>query len=719
MYLYDCLQPFLTRGITCTLLLGGFSASLVFADADTAPSNASDDNTIVVTATREARDKSTLSEAVSTFTEKAIDFVVPAHPSELLNKSAGVHVNNLGGEGHMTSIRQPISTGGVYLYLEDGIPIRPTGFFNHNALYEINMPLAHRVEVTKGPGSALYGSDAIGGIINVITKSGAEEHALDISQEIGSFGWKRLLLNTTGTGFGDTQYNFGFNLTQSDGYRDESGHERYSMNLRTDGFYNDQLKYKAMLSFTQVNQKGLSSLGEEDYLNRPTKNFYHNDVGGRSVNALRGSVDLSYQREATDLFSVTPYFRNNQMELMPSWMLSYDPNESKTNFSSVGALLKYRKNIPHLDLTWISGWDVDYTVANYEEQELSVGEMCNEYIELSAECFYTNTQATGRVNYDFDADQLAIAPYAHLEWVHGNLTLSAGLRYDYFWVDYSDNLEASVDEGRHLRPETQDVSYASWSPKLGAVLDIVPSRQQVYANYRHAFRVPSVRQLFRSGSTANTADLKEISADSLEIGWRGKYLEALRWDLAAYQLLVKNDIVSYIDDITNDRRLANAGETKHRGLELGFELDISEDAQLHTAWTVTKQKYEAFTVVYGYPAMEEDFAGNKVPKAPSYLGNMALTYRPAFLKSAEIEVEWEHVGEYYTDESNTDTYDGHSLWNARFNYMYNEMVSINMRLLNLADARYSTYTSKRVGSDAIQYRPGLPRTLYVTVKTSF
>jgi outer membrane cobalamin receptor len=69
----------------------------------------------------------------------------------------------------MTAIRQPITTGGVYLFLEDGLPTRPTGFFNHNGLYEIDIPNSGRVEVTKGPGSALYGSDAIGGIFKMFT----------------------------------------------------------------------------------------------------------------------------------------------------------------------------------------------------------------------------------------------------------------------------------------------------------------------------------------------------------------------------------------------------------------------------------------------------------------------------------------------------------------------------------------------------------------------
>jgi outer membrane receptor protein involved in Fe transport len=81
-----------------------------------------------------------------------------------------VYVSQLSGEGHSMAIRQPISTKPLYLYLEDGIPTRATGFFNHNALYEVNIPQSGGIEVLKGPGTASYGSDAIGGVVNVLTR---------------------------------------------------------------------------------------------------------------------------------------------------------------------------------------------------------------------------------------------------------------------------------------------------------------------------------------------------------------------------------------------------------------------------------------------------------------------------------------------------------------------------------------------------------------------
>jgi len=121
---------------------------------------------VTVTATRSEQLRVETPATVDIVSREALDASKPGHPGEILGRVPGVWVSVTGGEGHMTAIRQPLTTSPVYLYLEDGVPTRSTGFFNHNALYEINVPAAEAVEVTKGPGSALYGSDAIGGVVN-------------------------------------------------------------------------------------------------------------------------------------------------------------------------------------------------------------------------------------------------------------------------------------------------------------------------------------------------------------------------------------------------------------------------------------------------------------------------------------------------------------------------------------------------------------------------
>jgi len=146
--------------------------------------------TITVTGIREESLKAEAAETTDQLSQQMIQQTKPSHPSEIFDRIPGVHVNVTGGEGHMTSIRQPITTSAVYLYLEDGIPTRSTGFFNHNALYEVNLPQSAGVEVTKGPGTSLYGSDAIGGVINVLTEPAPLQAEGRVSAEAGENGWQ-------------------------------------------------------------------------------------------------------------------------------------------------------------------------------------------------------------------------------------------------------------------------------------------------------------------------------------------------------------------------------------------------------------------------------------------------------------------------------------------------------------------------------------------------
>lgn len=672
---------------------------------------------IVVTTTKEAKSIKELAETISIISNDDIKFVSPAHPSDVTNRNAGVYVNDLSGEGHMTSIRQPLTTGAVYLFLEDGIPTRPTGLFNHNALYEINVPQAERVEITKGPGSALYGSDAIGGIINVITPPSPTEREIYINPEFGSFGFKRMLASV-GSPIGlNSGFRANINLTDNNGWRDESSYSRYATSGRFDAKINEALKVKSIFSYTHVDQSGVSSLEEDDYLNNPTKNLYHNDVGRRELDAIRFSTEFAYEPDDVNLLTVTPFMRHNEMKLMPSWMLSYDPNDRNYEFQSFGLNTKYRRKLNDLNAEIIAGVDFDYTTSQYKEKRLSV--------QKDGELFVGTTE-TGRVNYDYDADMLAVSPYIHGEWqAMSQLRFSAGLRYDYFRVDYTDNLDASVPEQQfgfggfnHLRPDSQTISYDSLSPKFGAVWNATKDLD-LFANYRHSFRAPSVGRIFRPGSSQDTDELKPVHSDSFEIGTRGHFADWLNYSVTLYHMLVKDDIVSYIDNVSGDRKISNAGETEHQGIEIELKGQVTDEWSYNAAFSYTNQEYKDFTAVFGFPASQINFAGNDIGKAPKTLGNLAIQYRPSFVNGLMLEAEWVHVGDYYTDETNTNKYEGHDLFNLRASLEISEKFELYGRVMNITDERYSTYTSNQVGDPDISYRPGLPRRFYVGFKSKF
>ncbi len=663
---------------------------------------------VVVTSTREEKNLYHLSESVGVLTEEDLIDISPAHPADALNRIAGVHINNLGGEGHMTSIRQPISTSGVYLFLEDGLPTRPSGFFNHNGLYEINIPQSSRVEVIKGPGSALYGSDAIGGVINVITKAPPIDTEISTNVEIGSDQWRRALFSFGG-GNESIAARIDINLTESEGFRDEADYDRQSLTLRLDSQLSSDWTAKVVASYSTIDQSGVSSLEEDDYRNNTTKNRFHDDIGFRQVDAFRLSSEFNYEISDSQLFTVTPYYRNNEMTMMPSWMVTYDPNVRDYEFESYGVQIKFRQFFLNERVEFISGFDVDNTPSSYIEEEINV---------TLVDDIYTHYSRTGELNYDFDARQESLSPYIHVEYqVSEQWRLNAGARYDYFEVDYENALPADESNFSHRRSDSQEIDYENTSPKLGATYQYL-TNHTMYLSYRYAFRAPTVGTLFRSGSSQNTASLKPVTSISSEVGFRGKAFDLIAYEFAYYDMTVEDDIVSVIND--GNRHSVNAGETRHKGIEVGVDYWVGEALSIGISYTETDQRYEDFSYTFFsrtcFCQQEINFAGNDVARAPESLVNVRVAYLPSIVEGLRVELEWDAVGDYFTDQTNTQTYAGHDLLNVRMNYDINDDLSVYARVANITDEGYSSYTSNQVNDPDLSYRPGRPRSAFVGVR---
>ena len=149
-------------------------------------------NEIVVTANRTNTLRKETPVAISKLTAKAIDETKATSLYEIVNKVSGVYNVNLGNEQNMMSIRQPMTTNAYYLYLEDGLPIRPMGIFNHNALLEINQFNLQSIEVVKGPVSSLYGPEAVGGAVNLISVSPPVNPEFKFGIQADQWGYKRI-----------------------------------------------------------------------------------------------------------------------------------------------------------------------------------------------------------------------------------------------------------------------------------------------------------------------------------------------------------------------------------------------------------------------------------------------------------------------------------------------------------------------------------------------
>jgi outer membrane receptor protein involved in Fe transport len=689
--------------------------------AQTAPSTPAPDlqavtepsalSTVTVTGSREKTLLLQTPASVGVISAQDIARTGPMHPQQILGQVPGVAVAVTNGEGHTMAIRQPFTTSPLYLYLEDGVPIRATGFFNHNALYEVNIPQAGGIEVVKGPGSALYGSDAIGGTVNILTKVPSSTPAMSASGEAGSFGWRRLLLDgTTGVG-ADGALRAAVNLTHTDGWRDKTAYDRQSASFRHDQALADGAVLKTILGFTRIDQQtgANTALTYNDYVNNPTKNNL--SIAYRKVDALR--LSTQYEREmGASLLSITPYLRSNAMDLNGSYNLSSDPRIEKTNVGSLGVMAKWRQDFGGaLKPRLIVGLDLERSPGTRTEDSLTTSST-----GTGADRFYTGYTVGKRI-YDYDVTFNSASAYAQGELSPTPaLRVTAGLRFDSLGYDMTNHIaSATTVAGTRVYGQigAASVDYTHVSPKLGATLALSPA-SSLYTSYNHGFRAPSESQLFRAGSgtVADAATkaqlalaLKPIKANQFEVGWRGA-ASGWSYDLALYQLVKQDDLVSQKDLATDVSTSVNAGKTEHQGIELALGKALNAQWRLDTALSYATHRYVDWVTATA------NYSGNEMESAPRVMANTRVSWTPRSGTLAQLE--WVRLGDYWLEAGNLATYGkypGHDVFNLRLSQSVGKGVNVFARLMNLTDRRYADSAS--VSSSTPVFSPALPRALYL------
>ena len=681
--------------------------------------------TVTVTATREEEKISETPISVGVVPQRSIQITKPAHPLEILGQVPGVSISVTNGEGHQTAIRQGFTTSPVYLFLEDGIPTRATGNFNHNALYEVNIPSAGSIEVIRGPGSALHGSDAIGGIVNVLTKTPRANKGQDVSVELGGHGYRRLLGGFDTGSHGAGALRADVNLTHTDGWRTRTGYDRQSLNMRWDAGPDDRTIVKTILGYTKIDQEtgANSALPWDLYQNDPTVNL--RSPAYRKVDALRFSTAIERELGQGALLSFTPYFRGNKMELNGSFNFTGDARIENTEVFSLGLLAKYRKDLnDSVRSRVIAGLDLDHSPSSRKENKITLAST-----SIGPNSLYTQytSYTIGDQMYNYDVAYQSASPYLHYEMSPSErLRLTAGLRYDSARYGMDNNRAAgyfTVSGREYYSPAEASASFSRLSPKLGATYALNPEHH-VYVTYNQGFRTPSESQLFRGGRSASggtqaarqaealalfnaSASLKAIKADQYEVGLRGA-ADKWNYDIVAYVLTKKDDLLSRRDD-TGYSVQTNNGTTEHKGIEIGLGRSFTSRIRFDAALSYAKHTYKDWVT------SSENFSGKEIESSPRFLGNARLTVRP--VERVMTQLEWVRIGSYYLDAANTyGKYSGHDLFNLRASVDIAKQTSGFLRVMNLSDQRYADSASQSSATGGL-YSPGLPRTVYAGIES--
>ncbi len=205
---------------------------------------------IIVTESRIPTIVSESLSAISIITREDIERYQASDLYDLMARLPGVSMLRNGSRGSATSLSIRGNQGDHSLFLVDGVRIG-SATLGSATLGLINTNSIERIEVVRGPKSNLYGADAIGGVVNIITRDAADMDSFQVKSSIGNNGTKETTLSA-GTTNGKSSYSAVINAYKTDGidstydttflHGDEDGHENDSIALRYAYEINDDAK---------------------------------------------------------------------------------------------------------------------------------------------------------------------------------------------------------------------------------------------------------------------------------------------------------------------------------------------------------------------------------------------------------------------------------------------------------------------------------------------
>jgi iron complex outermembrane recepter protein len=674
---------------------------------------------VIVTANREASLRTTAPIAISKVSAQLIDEAKPTSVYEVVNKAAGVLMVNLNNEQHSMSIRQPMTTNAYFLYMEDGIPIRPLGVFNHNSLLEMNQFTVSSIEVVKGPVSSIYGAEAVGGAINFISQRPTAIPTARIGVQVDQWGYKRLQY-----GGGATIGKFGFYVgglvsQQRNSWFTSSDYDKNAQYARLECNFSPKTRLTGTLSYANYNSQTSGSVDSIAFYTRQyvsTTGFTY-----RKSYSLRTRLTLEHSWNDKAQTFITAFGRDNKHGQNPAYAIRWTSGAAtatgqinSNDFQSLGLIAQHSQKFDFLKSKLIVGAVVDFSPNKYNAYRTDLA------AELRADkksvIKYTPVKERPDIQLaNYNADIHNTAAYVQYDINPlPSLRLSFGGRYDNMAFDYTNYLD-TTEGGKN---------YAKFSPKLGLTYEIAPN-VGVYANYSKGFSPPALTAIFVKRLVPTPTgelfyyNLQPALFDNTEIGgWASLWKNKIYFDFAVYQMNGTNELLN-IRQPDNSTDYQSAGKTLHKGIELGVTVKPSQEVFFRFGGTRAVHRFVEFTLSQRATDLVKNVNGFDMPSSPQYIFNTELSYYPKWFKNFRTSVEWQKVGKWYQNQINTVSYDGYSVINARVGYKW-KGIEVYTNVLNATDALYAyNATRGNNATDRTTFTAAAPRTFIMGLQYSF
>ncbi|MEZ5557233.1 MAG: TonB-dependent receptor [Pseudomonadales bacterium] len=613
------------------------------------------------------------------------------HVNEALARIPGVWITRGSGQEHLTAIRSPVYSGtgacGEFLYLEDGVPIRPAGFCNINNLFEVNTEQAAAIEVWRGPASAVLGGNALHGAVNVIT---AVPEDTRFTLEAGPYDFYRVGA-VAAVDLGSQQLGVAAQSVSTNGWRDATGYDQQKLSLVQQTRIG-AWEVRNTLNYSLLNQEtGGYVYGYKAYKDSRLRDTNPNPEAYRDAWSLRAA---SHWRNGP--WRLVPYVRRSDMRFLQHFLPGQPLEENDQ--TSGGLMLGYDLEQGRLRTSF--GSQIELMQGSlYEYQALP----------LTDSSAFNNAVRPQGAHYDYDVDSLLLAAYYDLNWDFADkLSLVHSLRVERIEYDYDNRMldGNSRDDGTtcgfggclYNRPADREDDFSNVAGRLG--IERALRDAAVYLVFGTGFRPPQATELYRLQRGQDIAELDSERVLSAEMGYRSPHLKLAAFAERTEHFIFRDAAGLNVSD----------GKTKSIGVELSYQRTLGANT-FELAASYAEHRYDFNGGATGGEVIVKN---NMVDTAPRWLGNARWRYAPSAAWDSEFELNF--VGEHYIDALNSAEYDGHYVVNWRGRYRLSERTELFARVINVLDERYADRADYTIfDADRYRYFPAMPRQIYAGV----
>ncbi len=549
---------------------------------------------------------------------------------------------------------------------------------------QIDLNSVDRIEIIKGSGSVLYGDNADGGVINIVTKKGHKDQrpSITLFNEIGNYQTQKHSFDLSG-GTHVLDYRMDYAREQTTGYRAQSDYWADDFNTRlgfdptdafgidfSQGYHLDSYQLPGALFLSNIEQFGRTGV-------RPSLN---NDHGWTSDSH----------------FDVTPH-------------LKFNFGTSDGEFS----LFTSERKRDNKFFTGSTVYETMYETNSYEFQPKAVlstplSESLGNKLTLGYDVFYAKNKR--RSGYLGPAEDLVFVSKAtEGAYILDELTinekwlLNTGFRQT--WASYVFDQKEQIAGKSWIKSRTP-----GYEDGLGYKYN---ARSKVYVNYAHSYRLPAVDEFYQNlydfgfGPQGGlNPDLTFQTGNEYHWGVKDNTLKNIRFSMDFYVAQYKNEI--YLDPQTFFNTNYN-GRTRHYGQEADLAVDLF-NGKVEPFVNVT---FEQASFVKG------QYSGNEIPFVPNQMANAGVIWRP--LKGLSTKLSVNEVGKSFAISDQTNTHPKLKSyttadWNARYVF---KNIEVWVGLNNIFNKKYYTYGVYSTFANDTGYYPAPGRNVSGGVKLKF